>query len=90
MCAPNLVRGAHPGSPDWPGWLGLAVVDSAGNFSIQNIELDNQPLNDLVMSYGQTYHFNGWSIAASQDGTRFTNDGTGHGMFVSCGTAYGF
>jgi hypothetical protein len=25
----------------------------------------------------------GWTILPSSDGTRFTNDGTGHGMFVS-------
>ena len=25
----------------------------------------------------------GWTIEASEDGTRFTNDGTGHGMFIS-------
>ncbi|AKK30184.1 hypothetical protein [Mycobacterium sp. EPa45] len=29
-----------------------------------------------------TYHAVGWTIAAGSDGTRFTNDGTGHGMFV--------
>lgn len=31
----------------------------------------------------QTYRALGWTIAASSDGTRFTNDGTGHGMFVN-------
>lgn len=31
----------------------------------------------------QTYRAVGWTIAAASDGTRFTNDGTGHGMFVS-------
>ena len=30
-----------------------------------------------------TYHAVGWTIEASSDGTRFTNDDTGHGMFVS-------
>ena len=32
-----------------------------------------------------TYHAVGWTIDASSEGTRFTNDGTGHGMFVSTG-----
>lgn len=32
-----------------------------------------------------TYHAVGWTIEASSDGTRFTNDDTGHGMFVSTG-----
>ena len=30
-----------------------------------------------------TYHAVGWTIEAGSDGTRFTNDATGHGMFVS-------
>lgn len=30
-----------------------------------------------------TYHAVGWTIEASSEGTRFTNDSTGHGMFVS-------
>lgn len=32
-----------------------------------------------------TYQAVGWTIEASTDGTRFTNDDTGHGMFVSTG-----
>ncbi|MGB8388069.1 hypothetical protein [Mycobacterium sp.] len=31
----------------------------------------------------KTYTAQGWTINASADGTRFTNDRTGHGMFVS-------
>ena len=31
----------------------------------------------------RTYTAQGWTIAATLDGTRFTNDRTGHGMFVS-------
>jgi hypothetical protein len=31
----------------------------------------------------QTYYWLGWTVAASSAGTRFTNDQTGHGMFVS-------
>ena len=31
----------------------------------------------------QTYDAAGWTIAASETGTRFTNEHTGHGMFVS-------
>ncbi|BCO38037.1 hypothetical protein MHEC_44700 [Mycobacterium heckeshornense] len=31
----------------------------------------------------RTYTAQGWTITASVDGTRFTNDRTGHGMFVS-------
>ena len=31
----------------------------------------------------RTYRAVGWTIEAAEDGTRFTNDRTGHGMFVS-------
>jgi hypothetical protein len=31
----------------------------------------------------RTYSAVGWTIVASEDGTRFTNDGTRHGMFVA-------
>ena len=30
-----------------------------------------------------TYHALGWTIGADESGTRFTNDETGHGMFVN-------
>jgi len=35
----------------------------------------------VVLAYGKTY--NGWTILPTSDGTRFANDRTGHGMFVS-------
>lgn len=31
----------------------------------------------------KTYRALGWTIEAGEDGTRFTNDGTGHGMVVA-------
>jgi hypothetical protein len=31
----------------------------------------------------RTYQAAGWTIAADSAGTRFTNDGTGHGMFIA-------
>ncbi len=85
MCAPNWGRDAPR-----PGWLNLAVVDSLGHLWLEPIELDNNPANDFVMSYGQTYNFHGWTVTTSQDGTRFTNDRTGHGMFVNYETVNAF
>lgn len=38
----------------------------------------------------QTYVAQGWTIDASTGGTRFTNDRTGHGMFVSIQSVQGF
>jgi hypothetical protein len=40
------------------------------------------PQNDVTLNYGQTYNVQGWTILPSSDGTRFTNDGTGHGQFL--------
>lgn len=42
--------------------------------------LGNIPV--VTLDY-QTYHALGWTITAGNDGTRFTNDDTGHGMFVN-------
>ncbi|MCV7420999.1 hypothetical protein H7K45_10660 [Mycobacterium yunnanensis] len=33
----------------------------------------------------RTYSAQGWTIVAAEDGTRFTNDSTTHGMFVAIG-----
>jgi hypothetical protein len=38
---------------------------------------------ELVLTYGQVFHLKGWTVEPSSEGTRFTNDGTGRGMFVS-------
>ena len=38
---------------------------------------------DLVLTYGQVFHLKGWTVEPSSEGTRFINDGTGRGMFVS-------
>lgn len=63
----------------------LAEVTASGGFSWNdgNIGGGGTPQNDLVLNYGQTYRIQGWTILPGSDGTRFTNDGTGHGMFVS-------
>jgi hypothetical protein len=64
----------------------LAVVISAGAFKWDNGNIPGTPevmANDVILSYGQTYHLNGWTIIPTEDGTRFTNDSTNHGMFVS-------
>lgn len=43
----------------------------------------------ITLDY-RIYRAQGWTIAASSSGTRFTNDQTGHGMFVSIEAANGF
>ncbi len=70
----------------------LAVVHASGEFhwADGNIGGGGTPQNDVVLNYGQTYQMQGWTIVANSDGTRFTNDGTGHGMFVSIENVYSF
>jgi len=71
----------------------LAVVTSAGEFNWAEGNIPGSPevmANDVVLNYGQTYHLNGWTIVPSAEGTRFTNDGTSHGMFVSINNVSSF
>jgi hypothetical protein len=83
-------RTSADGFPDAPlsqlggGHWNVAAVEASGEFrwSEGNIGggADDQ---DVVLVYGQTYRFKGWTIVSTFDGTRLTNDGTGHGMFVA-------
>ncbi len=78
----KCVQGAH-----WD----IAVVNDVGGFrwDIGNIP-GAQEENDHVLAYGQTYQARGWTILPTIEGTRFTNDRTGHGMFVSIENVYSF
>jgi hypothetical protein len=80
-----------PLGPTGDHWR-IAHVDWAGNFHWEdNYGIEGAvPAYPLVMQYGQTYNIRGWTVAASEAGTRFTNDATGHGMFVSIEDTYGF
>jgi hypothetical protein len=69
----------------------LVVVNAAGAFHWDDGNIGAaHPTNDVILNYGQTNHIQGWTILPSSDGTRFTNDGTGHGMFVSIENVYSF
>jgi hypothetical protein len=54
------------------------TADGSMTFVVGN--LGNIPV--VTLDY-QTYNALGWTIEAGTDGTRFTNDGTGHGMFLN-------
>jgi hypothetical protein len=61
-----------------------AYVTASGQFSYRSANIgvgyNHAPFDTLVP--GQTYDLQGWTVVAGGDGIRFTNDGTGHGMFV--------
>lgn len=71
----------------------IASVTAGGAFRWDDANIPGTPqvvANDVVLNYGQVYHVQGWTINPAEDGTRFTNDGTGHGMFVSIENVYSF
>lgn len=83
--------GGFPQAPTYPSgghWPGVSV-NSAGDFKFVDGDL-GQTRPEVVLEYGQTYHLQGWTILPTSDGTRFINDATGHGMFVSIENAYSF
>jgi hypothetical protein len=89
--------GGFPSAPIAPGVgrpYNMAIVNSSGGFEWNPGDIGSCgpscPNGPLVMTYGSTYRFNGWSVKAAYDGTRFTNDSTGHGMFVSLQNVYSF
>jgi hypothetical protein len=65
-----------------------AYVTASGQFSYRSSNIGvgykHAPFDTVLP--GQTYHIQGWTIVAAGDGIRFTNDGTGHGMFVGSDT----
>jgi hypothetical protein len=66
-----------------------AFVTASGHFSYRSANIgigDNHAPFDTLIP-GRTYHIQGWTVVAGNDGIRFTNDGTKHGMFVSSNTA---
>ena len=48
------------------------------------------PSDRTSLQYGNTYEINVWTVVSGVDGTRFTNNATGHGMFVSIENVYPF
>jgi hypothetical protein len=75
-----------------PGWQGdpsvlhqdQAIITASGQFSWRTANLGIAPPRqpDVIMVEGMTYHFEGWTIVPTSDGTSFTNDATSHGMSI--------
>ena len=74
-----------PKSQSGPGNFNVAGIDADGTFNFGEGNIGGVEADEVTLTYGQTYHFKGWTVAPTFDGTRFTNDGSGHGMFVSIG-----
>jgi hypothetical protein len=95
VCQLNAAGGFRqsPGCSNGATWQGcnIVVANTRGQLFW---DLGNIPagpgIRPIVMSYGQTYHGDGWTLSAGSGGTRISNDATGHGMFVSIDNVYGF
>lgn len=75
-----------PGAPKSQSGAGnwnIAGVDAGGAFNWGEGNVGGVDADEVTLVYGQAYHFKGWTVDPSFDGTRFTNDASGHGMFVS-------
>ncbi|MCK0174219.1 MULTISPECIES: hypothetical protein [Mycobacteriaceae] len=72
-----------------PGAKFQAVTHGEGDLQWQdaNLAVDNPT---TTMQYGTEYHRGNWTIYPDANGTLFTNDRTGHGMFVSIDDVYAF
>lgn len=96
---PNVVcqTAGFPQAPmdpaPYPGWPGdprvlhqdQAIISASGQFEWRTANLGMAPPGqpDITLVDGQTYGLRGWTITPTTDGTRFTNDATGHGMFIA-------
>ena len=74
-----------PKSQSGPGNWNIAGIDAGGAFNWGEGNIGGVDADEVTLAYGQTYHFKGWTVLPSFDGTRFTNDASGHGAFVSIG-----
>lgn len=72
-----------PKSASGPGNFNVAGVDSSGAFNFGEGNIGGVDAGEITLTYGQIFHIKGWTVLPSFDGTRFTSDATGHGMFVS-------
>ncbi|MGB3485124.1 MAG: hypothetical protein WBB07_23240 [Mycobacterium sp.] len=85
---PNVVvcQGGFLQAPEYDNSV-VTTGDGDFHWSQGNLAIDN-PTTD--MTYGQTYHRGNWTVYHDVTGTRFTNNVTGHGIFVSIEDVYAF
>jgi hypothetical protein len=65
----------------------VKVVAAGGDPQWSSVNAAKQ--DNVTMDY-KTYQAQGWTIAATVDGTRFTNQKSKHGVFVSIDSVQGF
>jgi hypothetical protein len=61
----------------------VASVDANGHFSWAEANIGPSIGQEIALVNGQPYHFHGWTLLLTTDGTRLTNDANTHGMNIS-------
>ncbi len=72
-----------PRSQSGPGNFNIAGVDADGTFDYGEGNIGGVDSAEMTLDYGRAVEINGWTVVPSFDGTHFTNDASGRGMFVS-------
>lgn len=65
--------------------VGPDTASGQSSWRTANLGIAPPAQPDIVLVDGKTYHFQGWTIAPTGDGTTFTNDVTRHGMTIDGG-----
>jgi hypothetical protein len=84
-CERTSING-FPGAPrsqSGPGNFNVAGVDADGTFNYGEGNIGGVDSGEVTLTYDRIFPIKGWTVAPSINGTRFTNDATGRGMFVS-------
>jgi hypothetical protein len=76
--------------PVTPGGQHYHTVSVTSDGQLTWVEADLGALEGRVALDYLTYSAQGWTIVASSDSTRFTNDRSGHGMSVSAASVTSF
>jgi hypothetical protein len=86
-CAIQADRVLCLGGSGWPQKAVFLAASGEFRFSGGSSLSGGQP---LPLTPGQTYHWLGWTVTASNTDMTFTNDATRHGMTVNNGNANPF
>jgi hypothetical protein len=79
VCQGNFSQAPQPGAGP--------VINADGTFHWEVRQL-NHASPTTGMNFGQTYHYDDWTMYPDQAGTRFINDHTGRGFFISLDNVY--
>ncbi len=89
VCEGRFSQAPTVGGPPYNETANGVSVNTDGTLSWSLGDM-NSGRTYTTLTYGHGYHHGNWTIYADETGTKFTNDRTGHGMFVSIENVYAF